>query len=340
MTSRTPLSGRFARFFAAMLAAMLGACNWVLGIDEGKPGTGGQAGASSSTAGAAGSSGPGGSAGAGGGTGGGPTGGTGGAPTGGAGAGGGSGGGGTGGASGGAGGGGTGGTGGSGGGGGAGGLTEGLSLLLHMDESDWSGAGAVLDASGNGNHGTVFGSATPDPAGKIGGAGLFDSGGWVIVPDSVSLHPSTELTCAIWVYPTGLTGMSPFPAPGIVSKREGYMVNVAFTLFLWDNSNAYVDIEADRMHTVASFSNGQWYHLALVYNGNEPAGLRTRLYVNGVLDSVHAAVGSLSPNTQDIQVGNLPGGGEAFIGKLDELAIWTRALTDAEIQAVYQNGAP
>lgn len=292
------------------LPALAGACNLVLGIHPGKSegtGGGGSSSIGSNTGGTAGTGAAPDTGGAGG------AGGSGGAPA-------------------------TGGAGGTGGTGG-GSLTDGLVLLLHMDEPDWTGPGAVTDASGNGNHGTVDGTAAPTPGGKIGGAGLFDGNGWIVVPDAPSLHPTTELTMAVWVYPTGLTdGVGGFPYPGILSKREGYGVNVAYTLFLWEQNKAFVDIQADRFDSAAAFSNDQWYHIAVVYDGAEDAPLRTRIYVNGALDSVHASAPSFDPNSEDIQVGGLPGGGEPFIGKLDEVAIWTRALTAAEIQSVYETG--
>ncbi|MBK8256303.1 MAG: right-handed parallel beta-helix repeat-containing protein [Polyangiaceae bacterium] len=40
-------------------------------------------------------------------------------------------------------------------------IENGLALLLHMDEADWSGVDSVMDASGNANHGTVMGEPPP-----------------------------------------------------------------------------------------------------------------------------------------------------------------------------------
>ena len=61
-------------------------------------------------------------------------------------------------------------------------------------------------------------------------------------------------------------------------------------------------------------------------------------YIDGMLDSIHPSVPVFGPNSEEIQVGGLPGGGQPFIGMLDEVAIWTRALTPAEIQSVYEAG--
>jgi hypothetical protein len=231
-------------------------------------------------------------------------------------------------------------------GGGAGGaapaLLDGCVLLLHMDENGWSGTDAVKDASGSANHGTVTGSAATTPDGKFAGAGVFDGNGWITVPDAPSLHPTTALTLAAWVYPTALPDPMDgfFPSPGIFSKRIAFDNEVSFTLFLWENNNAYVDIQGDRMHSNAVFVNDQWQHLAMVYDGNQGATERTRIYVDGALDSVHPSVAGLAVNTQNLQIGDLPGGGDRMIGRMDDLAIWTRALSDAEIKSIYEAGGP
>jgi hypothetical protein len=47
----------------------------------------------------------------------------------------------------------------------------------------------------------------------------------------------------------------------------------------------------------------------------------------------HAA--ELEPSRSELSIGDLPGGGERFIGLIDEVVIWTRALGPTEIQDVY-----
>jgi hypothetical protein len=212
---------------------------------------------------------------------------------------------------------------------------DGCVLLLHMDEPSWSGPGSVKDSSGQGNDGTPMGSAEPTPNGKFGRAALFDGNGWVDVPCSASLDgPMTQLTYSAWVYPTGLTDGT--ASPGIISKRQGYAEEVAFTLFLWTNNAAWVDLQAFRSNTNAVFSNNAWYHLVVVYDGSQAtAGAGETIYVNGVVDSVHPADPVLATNMQDVLIGNLPGGGNLFVGMIDEVALWTRALSAAEIQSLY-----
>jgi hypothetical protein len=209
-----------------------------------------------------------------------------------------------------------------------------------MDEAAWgTDAGAVKDQSGRANDGTAMGTAAPTPAGKFGGAASLDGSGWINVPDSPSLHVSTAVTFAAWIYPTGLTDGS--HAPGIITKRRGLQDNVAFTLFLWTANEAWVDIASTRFASNSVFANGAWYHVAVVYDGNATdSNTRVRLYVNGTLDKQLTADPQIPLNLEDIHVGDLPEGGSAFIGKIDEVAIWTRALSPAEVLALATASGP
>jgi len=228
---------------------------------------------------------------------------------------------------------------------------DGIVLLLHMDEPSWSGSGAVKDSSGQSNHGTAIGTATTTANGKFGRAGLFDgnttSGSWVTIPSTSSLQASTGLTYCAWIYPTGLVPGSG-ASPGIIAKRQAATVNVAFTLFLWQESQAsiraYVDVpdQSDRFWSSAGFMNDTWYHLCAVYDGTQAdAGARALLYVNGMFDSAATNAGAtIDPsNTQDLFIANLPNGGSLFVGMIDEVAIWKRALSAAEVSALYRGGA-
>ncbi len=222
----------------------------------------------------------------------------------------------------------------------SGGVLSDCVLLLHMDEASWSGAGAVKDSSGLMNDGTPVGNATTTPSGKFGAAGLFDgTTSWVDVPDSASLHATTAITYAAWVYPTGLTDGT--PAPGIISKRQAANVNVAFTMFIWTANQVWVDLPNARFNSSAVLSNGQWYHLAVVYDGTlADPNQRATLYVNGAFDMAHSAAPSIAANTEDVLIGNLPEGGDLFAGRIDEVAIWTRALGATEIAGLYAATGP
>jgi hypothetical protein len=68
-------------------------------------------------------------------------------------------------------------------------------------------------------------------------------------------------------------------------------------------------------------------------------GLKLRLYVNGVLEGTLDAVGDVVPTQNPVGIGGNMVAAVFFPGIIDEAQIFSRALTDAEILAIYQAGA-
>src|SRR4030095_2439569 len=73
---------------------------------------------------------------------------------------------------------------------------------------------------------------------------------------------------------------------------------------------------------------GNWTHVALTYDG---AALR--LYVNGTVVATQAAAGTVEANTKPLRIGGNVPYGEFFQGIIDEVRVYNRALSAAEIQA-------
>jgi len=70
----------------------------------------------------------------------------------------------------------------------------------------WPGDGNANDISGNNNNGSLQGGATFAP-GKVDQAFSFNGlDAFVLVPDSVSLNPTEQITIDAWVYPTADAG--------------------------------------------------------------------------------------------------------------------------------------
>ena len=68
-------------------------------------------------------------------------------------------------------------------------------------------------------------------------------------------------------------------------------------------------------------------------------GSNVRFYVNGHLEDTNAQTGTLKVNTEDYYIGmnNLyvP---QSFIGRIDEVGVWEKALTQTKITALYNSG--
>lgn len=212
-----------------------------------------------------------------------------------------------------------------------------LEILLHMDEAAWDGTtNEVVDASGRGHHGTANTGATTVLDPQRGRVGEFPSDACVLIPDAPELRPTTGVTISAWIFPTALDGVNAF---GIVGKRVDFMGDSAYMLFLQTANHATIDIDSenDRTEGATAFANDAWRQLTVVFDGTTAVDLRVRFYVDGVLDAVRAeSSATIPPFTPSVAVGCMPvQANQSFAGKLDDVAVWTRALTEAEVAAWY-----
>jgi hypothetical protein len=75
-----------------------------------------------------------------------------------------------------------------------------------------------------------------------------------------------------------------------------------------------------------------WTHLALTYDG-----AMLRLYVNGALAAGENITGAIQTNSNALRIGGNFPYGEFFQGLIDEVRVYNRALTQAEIQTDMNN---
>ena len=78
----------------------------------------------------------------------------------------------------------------------------------------------------------------------------------------------------------------------------------------------------------ASLALNAWTHLAVTYDGSN-----LRLYVNGTLVRTTAMSGSMAASTGVLRLGGNSVWGEWFSGLMDDVRIYNRALSTAEVQA-------
>ena len=199
----------------------------------------------------------------------------------------------------------------------------GLVAAYSFDE----GSGTVAaDASGTGNNGTVNG-ATWTAAGKNGGALSFDGANDLVSRADNATLDVTRVTIEAWVNPSALSGWRS------VVLKEGNDA-LAYALYAHDNGPrpaAYVNTgqAADRRtEGVTALPLNTWTHLAMTFDG-----ATLRLYVNGVLARSRAFTGNIVNRPGQLAIGGNNVWGEWFAGLIDDVRIYNRALTVAEIQA-------
>jgi hypothetical protein len=84
-----------------------------------------------------------------------------------------------------------------------------------------------------------------------------------------------------------------------------------------------------------SFLANEWYHIAAVRNGSFVG-----LYVNGVLrDSRTTFTGEIDTGSDVQTFGGRNSNGRSWNGRMDEITVYNRGLSAAEIAAIYGAGA-
>ncbi|MBM3211716.1 hypothetical protein FJZ33_05835, partial [Candidatus Poribacteria bacterium] len=202
--------------------------------------------------------------------------------------------------------------------------TGGMVLYLPFDEGNGS---IVKDLSGYGNNGVTKGKV--EWAQGIKGTALSFSKDWqghVEVPDSNSLDVSQQITISAWIRPSKIyIGNDQLQMNDILVKFRSYYLTISekgkLSLYLYGiKPEGWLYGSAD----MTRFLN-TWVHVAAVYDGQE-----RRLYINGKLDASAKASGTISVTTYPLTLG-FSSHNRYFDGIIDEVKIWSRALTGNEI---------
>ena len=82
---------------------------------------------------------------------------------------------------------------------------------------------------------------------------------------------------------------------------------------------------------------GRWMHLAAVYDA---PGKIARFYLNGRFDNEASLTVALPARLGLARIGNWDLKDRTLSGRVDELVVLGRALTPAEIQALFESGNP
>lgn len=189
----------------------------------------------------------------------------------------------------------------------------------------WPFCGNANDASGNGNNGTVNGATlTTDRFGNTNSAYSFDGNDWIA---ATRVHQAV-FTASVWVQSTNGNCNKPILDANNKSwELYSDCANGQLNFVVW-NGGTYT------YHpTNVVFGTNTWFHVVAVYSSSQ-----VKVYVNGSLitTQVTTAVPAISGV---LNMGaSLSGTSQYFTGKLDDVGLWSRALTLAEIQQLYTQG--
>src|SRR3989344_4528479 len=217
-------------------------------------------------------------------------------------------------------------------------LKDGLVGFWSFNGPDVSGTTAT-DISASANNGTLTNGPIVTP-GIIGQALQFDGNNdYVVSASNIGISGSGARTASFWIYPTSTGGRQTIVAWGAFSDN-----------FLWapewdgavGGDNIYIAGYNNDVYTTATLPLNQWSHVAITYSGGA-SNTGTAIYYNGVSQAISLnGTGDTYNTTNSVlyvgrdQLGNR----QPFFGKIDEVRIYNRALTAAEVAYLFTSGNP
>ncbi|MEM1829872.1 MAG: LamG domain-containing protein, partial [Thermofilaceae archaeon] len=149
--------------------------------------------------------------------------------------------------------------------------------------------------------------------------------------DALNIAPGNQITIAMWAK---FTGWQRLPLGVPIDKRSEHWAN-----YNWEFNSAVMMMRVHaggRIYVVSvPHSLGTWNFYAMVLNGSWLGG-----YLNGELKASRSDVPASSGNTVNLFIGQTIAYAFRAAGIIASVLIYNRALSDAEIKAIYERGEP
>ena len=208
--------------------------------------------------------------------------------------------------------------------------------------------GNVSDLSGNNHNGTVVNGLSfgPNRFGDLNSAAAFSgNNNYISIPDNGAFSTS-QISISLWFQSTSdnlqnLIGKRKFGDDGTPSGGAQYQFFINYAPFPGIGSNLVGNNSTCANTGITSYLNtgqpicrGRWYHAVITYDGTFH-----KIYINGLLvRSEQVSFTSFLNCTSELRFGvwwskdMIP-----FIGSMDEVRWYNRAINQAEVNALYDN---
>ena len=208
-------------------------------------------------------------------------------------------------------------------------LSNGLVGYWNMD----TGSGTTApDLSGNGNTGT-FGTGSSAPTwanAKFGNGLLFGDNDYVSITNSSSLAFDNQISVSAWI---NLSTTSAWKTIVHGTQTGGWGTSYWLATF---NNTIRWSINSDSSNDLTyTFTTDTWHHVIATYDG-----IKARIFIDGKLEKEFSKTGTID-NEDGVKIGQVGYGDLTYglRGLADEVRIYNRALSGAEVRALY-NFAP
>jgi hypothetical protein len=165
----------------------------------------------------------------------------------------------------------------------------------------------------------IIATAVGFDEGMSGRAAVFTAASALHVVETPALDLAA-VTMEMWVRPDALP---------VAPARAGLFDNSGqYSMFIFGNATVRCSGNGEAL-VAGALAAGVWTHVACVHDGQS-----INLFIDGMVAATGAAGAINQAATSGSNIGSdNPGGGDDFIGRIDELRIWNRARTPAEICA-------
>ena len=195
----------------------------------------------------------------------------------------------------------------------------------------------AADLSG-GVPGAYTDGVTLGQPGAIGGAADASAqfaGGYVDLGDHYDFAGRAPFTLEVWVYPTVIDDTFPriiskesFDDSTVPATRQGYALGFHQHNGLF--CGRYADKVANEAVAAPGLVPNAWNHIVCAYDGTT-----IRLYLNGTRVASTVSAITLADTALALTLGQKTNGGNPTTGRIDEVAVYPTALTDARIAEHY-----
>ncbi|RKU28755.1 hypothetical protein C6497_08325 [Candidatus Poribacteria bacterium] len=174
-----------------------------------------------------------------------------------------------------------------------------------------------------GNDGTINGSVEVVD-GKIKEALKFSGGHVDCGTDKSLIAIGNELTLEMWIKPErpGWAIIAGVSRSGNNSYVVAWSDTSRLDFNIWNGA-----LETWPFHSASQLTLNEWHHVAGVYDSTEAL-----IYINGELDNQKKFEGEIKHNGENFWMGARKVGGLPYHGLLDELRLYNRGLSQAEIE--------
>jgi len=143
-------------------------------------------------------------------------------------------------------------------------------------------------------------------------------------------------TVEAWINTTANANPSNGGSQQIITDWGGTSTGARFTFnVLWADA-IRLEVAGNGLSGTIAVNDGQWHHVACVYD--PMATNSVKLYVDGVLDVEGNLTVSVSTgSTVDMRIGNRVDGARYFDGEIDEVRVWSTAMSQSQISSAMSN---